>query len=316
MMLLFYDFEFNLIFAETKITSLRWSLKHSGIGSFEAHIPLSSDVLDLLCENNYLVVVYKGLSAIVAGYQLGDDLTIYGRTCNFLLSKRVTKAFSAVSGLSGELSRGFAEVAFADVDNFCIGSVEKGTETQIESSDIITNSLIERCIAHDNLGYEIVFDTKNKKWVFNILPSNENEIIFSEANKNAYNLQLSYDILDLAHGGYYLPKDMEESLYIENSQASGIYRWETLLAPSTEQEALSELKSEKICDEVSLCARCAKFGTDYQLGDVVRVQVIKGSLKKTFKKRISGVEIRASQNDSYEMPIFEDFITNGGDNIE
>ena len=118
MMLLFYDFEFNLLYVETKISSARWSLKHAGIGTFEAHIPLSSELLALNSENEYLVAVAGGLSAIIVGYQVEDDLAIFGRTCNFLLSKRVTPAFSLLSGHSGELAKGFAENAFSDVENF------------------------------------------------------------------------------------------------------------------------------------------------------------------------------------------------------
>ena len=48
------------------------------------------------------------------------------------------------------------------------------------------------------------------------------------------------------------------------------------------------------------------YGTDYSLGDIVRVQFTKGALKKTEKKRICGVDIQYKNAEKFEQPVFEE----------
>ena len=53
-------------------------------------------------------------------------------------------------------------------------------------------------------------------------------------------------------------------------------------------------------------SRNIKFGTDYNLGDIVRVQLLRGNKRETVRKRISGVEILKSNGYTDEQPIFEE----------
>ena len=47
------------------------------------------------------------------------------------------------------------------------------------------------------------------------------------------------------------------------------------------------------------------WGKDYALGDVLTLQIIKGSYKKTEKRRVIGVEISERQGVYEEQPVFE-----------
>ena len=319
MTLLFYDFDFNTVFVETRIITSRWTVCYNDVGNFEAHLPLSSDALDVILENRYLVAVQNGLSAIVVGYELGDELIIYGRTCNWLLSKRLAPIFSQVSGPLGELCANFALSAFSDVENFSLGTVQNGDEAQIKGQETDAETLIKKSLANQNMGHSISFDIKNKSWVFEVTKGKDSDIIFSEANKNAYNLRLSSDILDFANCGYYTQNTAngKERIYIKSDdKKEGIYRWEKQLSSDNAEDAEIELSNAKIDNEVTLNVKNALFRKDYNLGDVVRVQIIKGKHKNTVKKRIVGVEIKYSQNVSYEMPIFDDIKEIGGDILE
>ena len=92
MLLKFYDFEFNLLHAEQRCTSVKWNIFYNDIGTFEAHFPFSCGTARLImdslnpAEGKYIVVTEQKKSAIIIGYRLKDDFTVYGRTCSWVFS--------------------------------------------------------------------------------------------------------------------------------------------------------------------------------------------------------------------------------------
>ncbi len=308
MTLRFYDFEFNLLLIEPKVIRSNWTIYYNDIGSFEAHLPLTSEAAKIVMENRYLVVVQNGFSGIVVAKELRNELIIYARTCNWLLSKRITPEFSTLTGNSAELASGLVKTAFSDVKNFVLGEAADGNEVDFESSQRPTFDVVTDCLKLGNLGHNLVYDIKSEQWVFNILKGRENDLIISEGNKNAYDTRLRTDILDLATCGRYDMKTDEGyvSTTLEgDADKQGIYRWETELFGKNQNEAAVSLSKLKEKNEITLKAKGAKFGKDYLLGDVVRVQIIKGAYRTTVKKRICGVEIRFEHGVSGEQPIFE-----------
>lgn len=309
MTLRFYDFEFNLLYIEPKVIRSSWTVYYNDVGRFEAHLPLTSEATRLVMENRYLIVVQKGLCGIVVAKELRDELIIYARTCNWLLSKRITPEFSLLTGNPAELASGFAETAFSDVENFVLGETADCEAVYFESSQKPTLNVITDCLKLAGLGHSLVYDISKEKWVFNILNGKENELIMSEGNKNAYDTRICADILDLATCGRY---DMEtEDGYVSttlegDAEKQGIYRWEAELSGKNRNEATVSLSKLGEKNEVTLKAQGASFGKDYELGDIVRVQIIKGACRKTVKKRICGVEVRFEHGVSGEQPIFED----------
>lgn len=309
MTLLFYDFEFNLLLAEPKLVRSKWTVYFNGVGSFEAHLPLSSEAVRLVTDNKYLVAVQDGLSAIIVGMELKDELVIYGRTCNWLLSKRITPEFEAVTGKAGALAKGFVSTAFSDVENFVSGTIYEGDSIEFESRQATTLEVVTNCLGQEKLGHRVSFDILAKQWVFDVLKGSENDLIMSEANKNAYDTRILADILDLATCGRFYQETESgfESTVLEgDKQKTGIFRWEAELDGKTSGEAAVSLGKMAEKNEITLKARNAVFGKDYDLGDIVRVQIIKGEYRTTVKKRISGVEIRFVQGACGEQPIFEE----------
>ncbi len=309
MTLLFYDFEFNLLLAEPKLVRSKWTVYYNGVGSFEAHLPLSSEAVGLVTDNRYLVVVQDGLSAIVVGSELKDELVIYGRTCNWLLSKRITPELETVTGAAGALAEGFVNTAFSDVENFVTGTIDAGESIEFESRQATTLEVVTDCLSQKKLGHRVTFDVAAKQWVFDVIKGSENDLIMSEANKNAYDTRILADILELATCGRFY-KETEngyESTVLEGDvQKTGIYRWEAELDGRASGEAAVSLGKMTEKNEITLKARNTMLGRDYNLGDIVRVQIIKGEYRTTVKKRISGVEIRFEQGACGEQPIFEE----------
>lgn len=320
-MLRLYNFDFDIVLNISRFSSVKWSLCYNDIGTLEAHFPCNSEIVGAIVENiippqnKQLVIVDGNRSAIITGYRLQEDFAVYGRTCNWLLSKRITKKFDTMSGTCDALARGFVSEAFSDVDEFILGDELDITEDTEFSKDTnsLTSDVVKECLKLQNCGHSVDFDTSRKCWIYRGLRGADLSLVLSDAGKNAYNIAFTYDILDVADCGYYekiVEGDSEttsQTTYLTTDGTKiGIYRWEAVLTGNSEAEALSDLKSKKLKDETSLNTRNIKFEVDYNLGDVVRVQFLRGNTRKTVKKRIIGVEILKSMGYTDEQPIFEE----------
>ncbi len=91
-----------------------------------------------------------------------------------------------------------------------------------------------------------------------------------------------------------------------DSSATGIYRWEEILSAQTESEAQDELTRKKRIQDISLVARDMKYGKDYELGDIIRVQKTAGGVRFAQKKRVVAVNIWYEQGNSGQQPEFSE----------
>lgn len=300
-MLIFYDYEFNLLAAETNVISGSWEIYYNDVGSFEAHLPLNSDIVKLLPEHRYTVVREGTRCAVIVGYQLSDELVIYGRTCNWLLEKRIA-APSEYSGDAAVLARNAVLAAFPDSEITVQPGINGGQVIFTQSSSSTVLDVVSGILAQDNLGHSLDFDYINKRWTFRILQGVQRPLLISEANKNAWELSLTDDILDLATCCVY-----DEGSYDSGAQ-TGIYRWQKLTTAKSEEEAKEQLSKCRAKSEMTLKLRGLTLGTDFDVGDTVRVQTIKGPLRRTETRRIKGVYTEISGGTV--KPIFEN-ITEG-----
>jgi len=308
MMLFVYDFDFNLLLAEKGIISSRWVVYYNDVGTFEAHIPITSELTRIVCENPYLVVKQHGVTAIVVGYELSNELIIYARTCNWLLTKRITDSINKKTVFLGEKASQIVAKAFLDVENFYVKDVIKGIETEFESFSDTTFSVIKKCLDASGLGHQLVFNEKDKSWDFSVISGKEKEIILSEAHKNAYNTGVSFDILDYASCGRYDKEtdDGKEPVEIvKDADKTGIYRWEAKLSNDTQTDAQKELEAMTEKYELTLDTDGIVWKKDYNLGDILRVQVIKGTLKRNEKRKVVGVELCQKGGRYTQRPIFK-----------
>ncbi len=91
-----------------------------------------------------------------------------------------------------------------------------------------------------------------------------------------------------------------------DSSASGIYRWDEILSAQTESVAQDELTKKKRIQDISLITRDLKYGKDYELGDIIRVQKTAGGVRLTQKKRVVAVNIWYEQGNSGQQPEFSE----------
>lgn len=297
-MLLFYNFDFEPICAEPKVKSVSWTLYYNGVGSFEAHFPLSSELTVITAENRYIVVRDGEKSAIITGREVRDELVLYGRTPNWLLEKRIAPKTESITAEAGVICNNLVSDAFSDVTGFEVTEPPHSEEITVARTDFLTVSdAVITYLSEAELGHKLDFDTRNAVWVFSVIKGQEVPLLISESNKNAYDTTVCEDILDLADSGYY-----GEDGYIEGEN-SGIYRWETALSGESEEEAASELKTKCVNSEVLLKLKGLKFGEDYGLGDILKIQINKGKWRITKRKTISGVRIYMKDGMAEEVPI-------------
>lgn len=323
---LFYTFEFALIGMITECET-NWTVKYNDVGTFEIHFDPSHRLTQRLMEEDYILAVQGENQAVITGKQLLDDCVLYGRTLNYLLSKRVTHKFkSSELFFSGKIARKDIESiaryvvsqAFSDVSNFELGETV-GFAESIDfwrNTSNLTFDVVRDCLDNGGAGHRIRADTKRKKWIFEVLKGQERLKVVSEGNRNAYETKYTDDAQEYCSGGWYEEQQEAEEgsaetpepvwKYIEKEPKTGIYRWEGLLNGSVESEAKSDLKNKQWQRKLETKTYDYVCGEDYNLGDTVRIQKTAGNFQKTFVKRIIGVNMWFEANNIGQKPIFEE----------
>jgi len=311
-----YDFEFNLLDIEHKLISSNWTIAYNGVGKAEIHLPVSADCTKLLFENKYLFIVQGKKQAIITGKQIGKDCVIYAKTPNWILSRRVLPYFSETEGVTEQLVRSFIENCFSDCDCFVLGN-ECGDESisvLFEESHNELLCVICEALFNKGLGHRVYLDIQNKKWVFEVIKGVKRELDISESALSGYDAEYSFDMGEYFSDGFYereLTDEEKEALSlpiwekIVKDDKSGIYRWEKVLYKTQETDAVRELSEKKIIEEISTKTRGLKFGTDYNVGDILNVKFEKGGLKRSLDMRVKEVNIWEEANERGVEPVME-----------
>lgn len=202
----FYDFEFNLLCIVPDVFDVCWELKFNGIGNFEAGIVVDDEVTKKIMNNEYIVVVQGKKQAIITEKFFEDNkLTLYGRTVNFILSKRVVIPFNIkyyeVENKGFKLIEKLIKQYFPEIE------VKYNCEDEeIEFYRLVMYNLeeiIADILEKMHAGHRVIYDIKNKKWVLELFKQNEISLFLSEDNKNIYNSTYRGSILDYANCGIY-----------------------------------------------------------------------------------------------------------------
>ncbi len=353
----FYDFAFKRLGEFAKPISVNIEKKYCGYGNAELHFDISeTDLVYLLADNEYLFIVIDDNSVIVTGWQLGEDIAIYARTPEWLLTKRGAEPLSFENKTPEVIARNTIEsvsdfVALGELSNV-------GTETNYSTEevrnlyDVICEILNIQC-----LGFEVFPDISAKAFVFRVYCGEEVRCMFSTSNRTAYNVKYSVEKQDAAtNSGWYKRryKDMggwdasentpvlsnnlasnaytfykitsEDTIkqfglsctqgsylycdntqgtwkisptkpdniwiYIDNASKSGLQKWDAVLeGTKTEEEAKTEILQLTTQRNINCETYRLEYGSDYHLGDVVRVQLEFENFKETEERRITSVNI-------------------------
>jgi len=301
----FYDFEFNLLLYEASVLNWKFTKYYNGIGTFCAHLPISSKVIKVVSENDYLVCRFGNEYAIITGKEIADELIIYGRTLNWLLSKRVVLPYSDKSCNTGEFVQWVFGNTYNDCEVMTLGEIRDG-ETRSYASDVPKplSVTVFDALKADNLGNELLYDKEGKVFILNILSGTDKNLIISEANKNASGTRITENVSETSNLCYY---ETENGYEFVGGDKSGIYRYETYVLSEKKSDAEERLAGTIKESTVTVNTTGIVYKKDYNLGDIVSVQLIKGDLRTTKRLRIAGVELSNSSKNGYvEKPLFEE----------
>lgn len=203
----FYDFEFNLLCIVPTVIDAMWEIKFNGVGTFEASLNPDSKVTSALMGKDHIVVIQGTKQAIITEkYAEGNKLTLYGRTMNFILSKRVILPFDIKN--KGVDNKAFELIKKLVAESFPEINVEAPEDDgEIEFYRLVMYDLEElicEILDRVNSGHKVHYDVKNKKWVLKIFRQKENNLFLSEENGNIYNTTYREDLLDYANCGVYM----------------------------------------------------------------------------------------------------------------
>lgn len=314
----FYDFEFNLLHIEHDIISCNWTLYENEVGSFEMHVPLVSKLVSVMMENRYLVAVQGTKQAIITGRQLGTEAVLYGRTCNWILSRFCLPEIFDTDSLqaAGTIGAKDAQTVCRYIISRSMGQIESFVFTENTEADFgevfLENKsisaaldLVTDCVRQAGCGHEVIYDIANKKWRFRLFQGVMLPGVLSEANRNCYDTVYTEDLQSYFPGGWYEQKTGEgETAFVQlASGLRGIYAWETALSGETGQEAKKDLDTRTIERQTELKTKGLLFGRDYGLNDSLRTQIKKGDFSSGMTRRITGVHLWYEKDDVGEQPI-------------
>ncbi len=369
--LIFYDFDFNRLNDYRKFISSNWTINYCGYGSFEAHFPKTqTDLIEMLDKNTYLLCIQGDNQAVITGWQIDEDIAVFGKTPEWLMTRRALNAFSFTATYSNLIANSIVNSGMNDFVTV-LPSGLLGTVSAYSTSEVrFVYDIICEVLDKDKLGFSLRADIANKRFVFRPYNGTARKTVVSESNKSAHNMLYTKELQDYttASGWYqrkmenmgswdaannspalvqlsavnayhyykitsdgtqfgleckkgdYLYSDVATGtwktaasvpasvwVYINNTTARGAKRWDFVLnGMKTYAEAQAELRTKKISETIGAELRRLEYGTDYQLGDTVRVQFEAGNFKKTLTKRVSGVQIFYDVDRQGICPILSD----------
>lgn len=150
-------------------------------------------------------------------------------------------------------------------------------------------------------GYKIYADWAEKKLYFKLLKSNNNPLMLSEKNLNAYQIKEDFDSKDLAFGGWW--KDENKTWHYIDGKKTGLKIRDTVLKATNETEAKNELEEKNADYKLTAKTRNIEFGKDYLIGDIVRIK--HGDV--TDKLRVESVDIWQEGVEFGQEPTLKDY---------
>lgn len=302
-----YDIDFNLLHIENNVISSNWTVYFNSVGTFEIHTLANTQTAQIIAENfdflqNKIPIIVQGdLQGIVTGIRLSDDFAIYGKTCNWLLSRKIVPKFTSadlpVACNPEEIARYIVTNAFADQENFVLGEKVglEDIDTFWRNTYNPVSDVVSELLAKKNAGHDVTFDRINKRWVFNIYSPTYPEMILSGANGNAAGMEYTYSIDNYYSECWYeqeqefVDGEFPDPVWtrLVKDDKKGIFRCECVIDATVQSEAEGLIKEKSVKSEIVTDV----LGEDFRPGDILRVQFINGKIARTIKKQISGIQL-------------------------
>lgn len=314
-MLKIYDFDtLELEYVYCKITSVSWTKNFYSPGSFTIILPRNIDGAKYLKKNK--IVTYSGESGIIKYLRLtNEQIEIKGTDLKGLALQRlviapfvyeenptVESGYDRIKGTEEQVirhyannhmieprdsSRKFSNLILADYHGF-------GNELAWQAKFTALSEELEKICIYSQLGYDIIFDDKNKKLIFDVCrgidrTSNDSYfglLTFSEQFKNISSAEYILDATGEKNVCYVCANGEEEKQFVYESKKEdfcSIFRNEATTTASgddedyadeIESQGLSFIKenSETEIIDAQINSKL-EYKKDFNLGDFVTVAI-------------------------------------------
>ena len=309
----FYSSDFSRLGDFPRPLSVNIQEVYCGYGTAEVHFSLNeTDVFDVLENNDFVMFCAEGHWAVVTGWQLGEDIALYGRTLGWLLTKRVVAPYSYSDITPEEAAINVVQsaedfVATAECSHLGeIGSFESENPCTLYDG-------VCKALKPAGLGFSVETDLAERKLVFRVYEGEMRECILSASMRSACGMEYTVEKQNAASNcGWYKRKITNgestdtEWVYHDDSKKTGLCKWEALLSgtktPLEAENEISALVAKEVIDVETLRV---KYGQDFNLGDKVRVQYEFGNIKRSQIKRVASVNIYFDVDKSGTCPTLE-----------
>ena len=193
---LFYDFDFNLLADFPRAVSINFTQNYCGFGMAELHFPLAeAEILTLLEKNPYMFFKVGENSAIVTGWKVGEDVAVFGRTPEWLLTKR------GVTQISQKNSSAADFVTLGQLAG--VGTPQNYSTDKVR----VLYDVVCEILGAQGLGFRLTPDIEAKQFVFSVYTGQESLCIISPSNRTAYDMTYTVEKQDMAtKSGWYEQK--------------------------------------------------------------------------------------------------------------
>lgn len=288
----FYDLNFNLlrILPSTRYKSIIAQQDFCGSGSLDI-IFFDGETGDILEDNidNGILVIWRKFQGILTSFLRDDDeYRAVGVHLNGIISRLTTPPRDCdKDSMWTVLSRGIAQ-----------GNDWLTVKDNTDITDKVTYNFDKRMTGDEYVktaldlikgGYNVVADIKAQQYNLYYFKRAENNLVLSKNNLNVSSLSITCNNKDKIDGGWFCDADNQnhwDHLPTYKFDPTVTYR-DTVLSATTRTEAVKELAKLRQKYEITLTTKNLDYGTDYKIGDIVRLQ----DRGKTFKMVVDSVKM-------------------------
>ena len=266
----FYDFDFNRLGDFTRYTSFNIEPQYCGYGTAELRFPINNmDLISLLVKNEYIFFVAGDYSAIVTGFKITEDIAIYGRTCEWLLTKRGVDIFTYDDKTPEEIVTSI--VADSAGDFVTVSKAETNGDKMSFAIDKVKNlhDVVCEILNMQNIGFKLVPDIRQKQFIFSVYSGTECLVLLSQANRTAYDMAYTIEKQDMVTMSGWYERKLDD-----------LGEWNA----STNTPRITNNSSENAYTYYKVSADGSQFGLSFTKGDYIYSDQADGKLKKAVDK--------------------------------
>ncbi len=189
----FYSSDFSRLGDFPRPLSVNIQKVYCGYGTAEVHFALrEAEVFEILEENEFVMLCADNHWAVVTGWQVGEDIAIYGRTLEWLLTKRIAPAYSYADVTPEEAANSIVQSAEDFVmTNQGASLGEKGT---FESENPCTvYDGVYKALKPAGLGFMVEPDLSEKRLVFRVYEGAMRECMLSPSMRSACGMEYTVE---------------------------------------------------------------------------------------------------------------------------